>query len=229
MNRKILGMFVCMLLITIPVLPVAGNESNSGFIWDIQTVDYTGDVGQYTSIALDSDDNPHISYYDNLNEDLKYAHYDGTWHKETVDSTGSVGQYTSIALDSDDNPHISYYDSSNRDLKYATVARPELEIGNITGGFGVSSTVENVGPIEADNVVWEIKYDGMFVFSPPGGVVKGGPVDIPSMTDVPISAKAIGFGGFVLPLNIIVSADAYNANPVNKTVPAKLLLFFVLI
>ena len=30
--------------------------------WDIQTVDSVNWVGEYTSLALDSDDNPHISY-----------------------------------------------------------------------------------------------------------------------------------------------------------------------
>ena len=74
-----------------------------------------------TSLALDSSDNLHISYYDVApNYDLKYARRDGIdWGIETVDSTGDVGQYTSIALDSSDNPHISYYDATERDLKYA--------------------------------------------------------------------------------------------------------------
>ena len=82
----------------------------------------------YTSLALDSSDNPHISYYDNTNYDLKYAWYDGTWHTETVDSTGGVGRYTSLALDSSDNPHISYYDSTNDDLKYASPCTSSSDI-----------------------------------------------------------------------------------------------------
>lgn len=105
----------------------------------------------------------------------------------------------------------------------------ELEIGNISGGLGASSSVKNVGASEAENVVWEIDFSGGIILSPPGGITTGGPVNIPATTDVPITALAIGFGGFIIPLNIIVSADADNADPVSKTVPAKLLLFIVII
>jgi hypothetical protein len=69
---------------------------------------------------LDSDGNPHISYYDETNGNLKYAYNDGSkWDIIAVDSTGDVGVYTSLALDDAGNPHISYYDKTNGYLKYA--------------------------------------------------------------------------------------------------------------
>jgi len=47
----------------------------NGTGWSIETVDSDGDVGEYTSIALDSSDYPHISYHYSEwpNGDLKYA------------------------------------------------------------------------------------------------------------------------------------------------------------
>ncbi|MCU0642028.1 MAG: right-handed parallel beta-helix repeat-containing protein [archaeon] len=77
-------------------------------------------TGQYSSLDLDSNNSPHIAYYDGNNYYLKYAKWNGTgWNISTVDNTYNSGQYASLALDSNNYPHISYYYGSYYALRYA--------------------------------------------------------------------------------------------------------------
>jgi len=117
---KRLRYVLALLLVVLAVPSIATAQ------WQIQTVDSGGGVGHYTSLALDSAGNPHISYFDDTNENLKYTYHDGAaWQIQTADSGAFVGRHTSLALDSGDNPHISYWDySTPRDLKYAFVESP---------------------------------------------------------------------------------------------------------
>jgi len=111
----------------------------NGTKWQTEVVDSDGFVGYYTSLVLDSNDRPHISYCDAGNGSLKYAHLNANqWHRETVDSgmqpngtKAHVGASTSISLDSNDNVHISYFDNSNSDLKYAYYDRNEWRIETV--------------------------------------------------------------------------------------------------
>jgi len=88
----------------------------------ITTVDSTDFVGFHTSIAIGTDGNPVISYYDVTNKALKVAHCGNALCSTgntitTVDDTDNVGRYTSIAIGTDGNPVISYHDNTNGDLK----------------------------------------------------------------------------------------------------------------
>ncbi|NLI82633.1 MAG: VCBS repeat-containing protein [Deltaproteobacteria bacterium] len=74
------------------------------------------DVGQYTSLALDSGGFVHISYYDFSNAALKYANnttgsFETSFVVEGDGVTSDPGLYSSIAVDSGDHVHISYHDA----------------------------------------------------------------------------------------------------------------------
>jgi hypothetical protein len=99
------------------------------FEWQIVVVDSAGDVGRDTDLSLDESGQPHISYYDKTNGDLKYAYLNSSgWHLETVDSEGIVGSYTSLALDGDGYPHISYHGGDGLRRAYKDVSGWHTEV-----------------------------------------------------------------------------------------------------
>jgi hypothetical protein len=112
-----------------------------GVTWTTSTVDSGGVVGLWTSLALNSEGKPSISYYDSSNKDLKFAEWNGTsWSIQTVLNTGDSGKYTSLAFDGSDRPSISFL----QDLK-VTLAEWTGSTWNFetvaTDGYGLTSLV----------------------------------------------------------------------------------------
>jgi len=87
--------------------------------WYIQTVDFQYAVGNYTSLVLDANGYPHVSYRettDSGEKRVKYAAWNGTsWLIQTLPNTyypevhcASHGTWTSLALDGSGLPHITF-------------------------------------------------------------------------------------------------------------------------
>jgi len=72
---------------------------------------------------------------------------------------------------------------------------PELEIGNITGGFGVSVEIKNIGAGDAYDIEWGINFNGGFILIPNGGYVGGTIDNIPPGEIIKVKTGFIfGFG-----------------------------------
>lgn len=92
--------------------------------WQFEQVDsvpqFFCSSGKSISFALDMSDKPHVSYYDDVNQNLKWARKtDQTWAIGHIDSIGKVGSSNSLVLDNYGFEHISFYDATHKDLKCA--------------------------------------------------------------------------------------------------------------
>jgi hypothetical protein len=118
--------------------------------WNLQTVDTpetSGIIGKQSSLALDSQGNPHVCYFE-YPDKVKYATSTSSgWEITVVDS--AITPYTALALDDKGNPHIIYYNNS---LKYADRVGNAWNIVTVDDttnkndiGFGASLAVDSAG------------------------------------------------------------------------------------
>lgn len=122
----------------------------------IIAVDVDGTTGQYTSLALDSQGLPTISYYDATETKLKVAHcFDKNCSSfnaiVTPDAAANVGKYTAIAIDSTGKPVVSYYDETNSALKVLHCGNSSCSTGNTIATPDATGTVGQYTSITVDS------------------------------------------------------------------------------
>lgn len=106
--RKLLFVLLLMIMFCANLSMQQSSLATEAPTWDITTVAST-DYSYDPSLALDSKGQPHISYQDSQNFDLKYAFWNGNkWVTSIVDPKYYAGYTPSLELDSNDRPHISY-------------------------------------------------------------------------------------------------------------------------
>ncbi len=139
---------VAMLIISFPVglfLIVFSTAANSPETASVP--DSAGDVGRYTSLQLDADEYPVVSYYERTTngDDLKILHCqtllcDGADSITTLDTALGSGAGSSLELDSQGFPVVSYSDGSVGDLKLLRCDDPLC-----SGGGDTITIVDSAG------------------------------------------------------------------------------------
>jgi|GEM_PF-4565640 len=101
--------------------PITSETYTLSLTTEAAVVESAGDVGMYSSIAVDPDGIRHISYFDWTNTAIKHTYRNGiAWSSphSIASGIGAGGGYTSIAKLSD-TVHIAYYDYTAENLKHA--------------------------------------------------------------------------------------------------------------
>lgn len=120
--------------------------------WGIDVIDYAYKSGTNSSLVLDSNDFPHISYdvnyygsyHENNGSQLKYAWWgEQGWKNEIIDNNINGG--SSIAISSQDNPYIVY--NKKLELKIAWKNQNNWQYETIDN---IGTNIWNIASIKID-------------------------------------------------------------------------------
>ncbi|MGE5224675.1 MAG: hypothetical protein ACM3PY_19740 [Omnitrophica WOR_2 bacterium] len=118
--------------------------SYDGTAWHTEVVDDAPGVGSYASLALSSDDKPHISYYDARSGSLKYAFYTGThWVVSFVDANPGSLSATAASPESFNasQPPLESSDLHDWSIKAAAAVSTTEPLAAVSKGVGLFTSI----------------------------------------------------------------------------------------
>jgi hypothetical protein len=196
-----------------PVLPPAPEGPDSGVT-----------MREYTFTAITTDPEEEMIYYMFDWGDGTTSEWVGPYSSGVAGSAmhhwGSAGTYEIKVKAKDVNDGESPWSLSHSLVIYST---PELQIGNLTGGFfKVQATIKNIGFVNASHVTWNIALDGGALI---GKETSGTLIGIPAGGERTVSSKLIiGLGSTVI--HVKVSCEGSDDS---KDQNATLLFFIILV
>lgn len=132
---------------------------------ELPVVDTDGDVGKYSSVAVDSNGYVHISYKDSTNNNIKYCNDStGSFVCENVASTSAVATVSVIVIDSNDVEHIIYTNGTSINLSICNNSAGSWDCTDIDGLYdyrAASADVDSNDVIHiscADVAVYNLTY-----------------------------------------------------------------------
>ncbi|MDA8623746.1 Ig domain-containing protein, partial [Candidatus Poseidoniales archaeon] len=152
------------------------SSCSSSSSWTTTSVDTSGigdnsDTQDRTSIAIDSNDELHVSYGDKTNSKLKYAtcssscSSSSSWSSTTLIST-SANTPNNMAIDSNDNLHISFKSTGLRYASCSSSCSTASSWTFITIDTGTQAGSYNSIALDSNDGV-HISYQSDYSFSPP--------------------------------------------------------------
>jgi hypothetical protein len=114
---------------------------NNGAAWTYEIADNSDGVGLYASLALDSNNRPHISYYDAATGSLKYARKLGnTWETFALDTPNMAS-----AFNFDDGENPSLEGLPVRPINFKAWADAQTGFTGLTESIQVAITMKGRG------------------------------------------------------------------------------------